>query len=92
MMPQNNCSHEQVSALFPFCCWHEIQFRCHCAYPSLAYVENIIRHITFSCSLLHRGTNTMHVATYIVGFVIDMAPLCVTVASPFIGYFVSIPR
>ena len=38
---------------------------------------------------LYTQAQQYNVAVYIVGFVIGMAPLCVTVMSPLVGYFVS---
>ena len=38
---------------------------------------------------LHAQAQQHDVAVYIVGFVIGMAPLCVTVTSPLVGYLVS---
>ena len=38
---------------------------------------------------LYAQAQQYNVAVYIVGFVIGMAPLCVTVMSPLVGYLVS---
>ena len=38
---------------------------------------------------LYAQAQQYNVAVYIVGFVIGMAPLCVTVTSPLVGYLVS---
>ena len=45
------------------------------------------QHINFL--FLHTQAQEYLVAVYIVGFVIGVAPLCVTVMSPLVGYFVS---
>ena len=39
---------------------------------------------------LYTQAQRYSVAVYIVGFVIGVSPLCVTVMSPLVGYFVSI--
>ena len=59
---------------------------------SLSHDRVLAEAISMICSthfLVSTQAQQHHVATYVSGFVVGTAPLCIAVMSPLIGYFVS---